>query len=159
MIVVIKDTDVARKLAKDIHKKSQTMFYDYAERPSGSLVIYGLTGYTKSFITLKDNGYIVQAFDENGNAINEWLNTNIADTTSPTKWNFKKYNIEIRIKGCGNSKRCNSTILDLSKQNYINGGSYNANRNCYYPATDSKQYTAQVNKLNKLFTKWGFKSL
>ena len=52
------------------------MFYDFARRPSCNIVIYALTGYTDHWIIIKDNGYIVNAFDEFGNEIEPWINTN-----------------------------------------------------------------------------------
>lgn len=54
-IAFINNVDVALKIAKDFRKKSQVMYYDFAQRPSNSLVNYALTGYTKSWITLRDN--------------------------------------------------------------------------------------------------------
>lgn len=54
-IAFINNVDVALKIAKDFKKKAQVMYYDFAQRPSASLVNYALTGYTKSWITLRDN--------------------------------------------------------------------------------------------------------
>lgn len=54
-IAFINNVDVALKIAKDFHKKSQVMYYDFAKRPSASLAAYALTGYTPSWIILKDN--------------------------------------------------------------------------------------------------------
>lgn len=54
-IAFINNVDVALKIAEDFHKRSQVMYQDFAQRPSGSLVAYALTGYTKSWITLRDN--------------------------------------------------------------------------------------------------------
>ena len=50
-------------------------------------------------------------------------------------------------------------ILKHSKQNLLNGGIYNENRNCYYPSGNSNKDIAEYNKLEKLFKKWGFKKL
>lgn len=54
-IAFINNVDVALKVARDFKKKAQVMFYDFAKRPRCSLVAYALTGYTKSWITLRDN--------------------------------------------------------------------------------------------------------
>lgn len=54
-IAFINNVDVALKIAKDFKKKSQVMYQDFVQRPSGSLVAYGLTGNTRSWITLRDN--------------------------------------------------------------------------------------------------------
>lgn len=54
-IAFINNVDVALKIAKDFKKKVQVMYYDFFKRPSGSLVNYAITGYTKSWITLRDN--------------------------------------------------------------------------------------------------------
>ena len=159
MIAVIQDTEIAKKLAKDLNKRCQIMYYDYAKRPSANLVSYALTGYTPSWIVLKDNGYIVKAYNEEGQETDSWINTDIETTTVP-KLNVSPYSISLRIRGCGNSKRSNETILKLSKQHYINGGNFNEERQCYYPADiSSNKGIADYNKLEKLFTKWGFKSL
>lgn len=156
MVAIANDTAVARKLAEDIHKKCQTMYYDYVARPKASIAAYFLTGNSNGWQVIKDNGYVVTAYNESGIETTTWLSTDIADTLPP-HLDLKPYSIDIRIKG--SSKRCNETILELSKQNYISGGSYSNERNCYYPPNNSKQYIARVNKLNKLFTKWVFKSL
>ncbi|MBR3324450.1 MAG: hypothetical protein IKG14_00150 [Clostridia bacterium] len=51
-------------------------------------------------------------------------------------------------------------ILEHSKMNYINRGIYNKERNCYYPkASSDYKSIAERNKLEKLFKKWGFRSL
>ncbi len=51
-------------------------------------------------------------------------------------------------------------ILIHSKQNLLNGGIYIEERNCFYPK-DLTNYKniAESNKLEKLFKKWGFRSL
>lgn len=54
-LAFINNVDVALKIAKDFHKKSQVMYYDFAKRPSANLVAYALTGYTPSWIILRDN--------------------------------------------------------------------------------------------------------
>ncbi len=54
-IAFINNVDVALKIAKDFRKKSQVMYQDFAKRPSANLVNYALTGYTKSWIILRDN--------------------------------------------------------------------------------------------------------
>lgn len=54
-IAFINNKDVALKIAKDFHKKSQVMYYDFAQRPMSNLAIYAMTGYTSGWITLRDN--------------------------------------------------------------------------------------------------------
>lgn len=54
-IAFINNIDVALKIAKDFRKKSQVMYYDFAKRPRNNLAQYALTGYTPSWIILKDN--------------------------------------------------------------------------------------------------------
>lgn len=54
-IVFIGNSDVALALARKLKKKAQVMYYDFAQRPTGSLITYALTGYTQGWITLRDN--------------------------------------------------------------------------------------------------------
>ena len=51
-------------------------------------------------------------------------------------------------------------ILKHSKQNLLNGGIYIEERNCFYPK-DLANYKniSESNKIEKLFKKWGFRSL
>jgi hypothetical protein len=78
-IAIIGNSKVATKLAQNLKSRSQVMYYDFARRPSGSITIYALTGYTKNWIILRDNGYIVKAYNENGEKIEAWINTDIKD--------------------------------------------------------------------------------
>ena len=159
-IAIINNSQVAKKIAKDLKRKSQVMYYDFARRPSGSITIYALTGYTKSWITLRDNGYIVNAYDENGNETNQWISTEIKDVQPSTlnSYHLSIYGITIGIRGKCNSG--NTEILKHSRQNFVNDGIYNEKRNCYYPkSTDNNKDIAEFNKLEKLFKKWGFSHL
>ena len=162
-LAFINNVDVALKIAKDFHKKSQVMYYDFAQRPSGSLVSYALTGYTQYWITLRDNGYIVKAYDEKGQEMQQpWLNTDIKEVTPSNldKLGLKNFEISLGIRGIGSSRNSNKEILELSRHHFINGGIYNAERNCYYPRDrTTAKGTAEYNKLEKLFRKWGFSSL
>ena len=159
-LAFINNVDVALKIAKDFHKKSQVMYYDFAQRPSGSLVSYALTGYTQYWITLRDNGYIVKAYDEKGQEMQQpWLNTDIKEVTPSNldKLGLKNFEISLGIRGIGSSRNSNKEILELSRHHFINGGIYNAERNCYYPRDrTTAKGTAEYNKLEKLFKKWGF---
>lgn len=159
-IAFINNVDVALKIAKDFKKKAQVMYYDFAQRPSNSLVNYALTGYTKSWITLRDNGYIVKAYDEEGKEMQEpWLNTNIEEVTPSNlyKLGLKNFEISLGIRGIGSSGNSNKEILELSRYHFIHGGIYNEERNCYYPRDrTTARGTAEYNKLEKLFRKWGF---
>ena len=159
-IAFINNVDVALKIAKDFKKKSQVMYQDFVQRPSGSLVAYGLTGNTRSWITLRDNGYIVKAYDEEGQEMQEpWLNTNIEEVTPSNlyKLGLKNFEISLGIRGVGSSGNSNKEILELSRHHFVNGGIYNVERNCYYPRDrTTARGTAEYNKLEKLFRKWGF---
>ena len=46
MIAFIDNSNVSRKIAKDLNKGCQMMYYDFLKRPSGSITIFALTGYT-----------------------------------------------------------------------------------------------------------------
>lgn len=51
-------------------------------------------------------------------------------------------------------------ILEHSKKNYFDGGIFNMYRNCYYPNNLLiNKNIAEKNKIEKLFKKWGFRSL
>lgn len=106
-------------------------------------------------------GYIVKAYDEEGQEMQqEWINTNIAEVTPSNldKLGLKNYSISLHIRGCGTIG--NEKILELSRHHFVNGGIYNAERNCYYPRdVTTAKGTAEYNKLEKLFRKWGFSSL
>lgn len=156
MIAFISNSEVARKIAKKLKKKSQTMYYDFFKRPSSSITIFALTGYTKSWNIIRDNGYKIQAFDEKGKECETWLNTNIKEV-EPTYLNslgLSKFNCSLQIRNKGRKK--NIEILRHSRLNYINDGIYNEKRNCYYPSGNSNKEIAEYNKLEKLFKRWGF---
>ncbi len=60
----------------------------------------------------------------------------------------------------GHEKSWRLKILEHSKNNYLEGGIYNKDRNCYYPKDLlTNKNISEKNKLEKLFKKWGFKSL
>ncbi len=98
------------------------MYYDFAQRPSCSLVNYALTGYTKSWITLKDNGYIVKAYDEEGQEMQQpCLDTNIKEVTTSNlqKLGLKNFEISLGIRSIGSSGNSNKQILELSRYHFI----------------------------------------
>ena len=159
-IAIIGNAQIAKKIAKDLKRRIQIMFYDFAKRPSGSITIYALTGYTKNWTILRDNGYKVIAYDENGNEDKEWIRTDIKyiEPKVLNSLNLSKNGIIIGIRGIHHSG--NIQILKHSRQNFLNDGIYNEKRNCYYPQnTINNKNIAEYNKLEKLFKKWGFKSL
>ena len=91
-----------------------------------------------------------------------WLNTDIEEVTpfNLYKLGLKNFEISLGIRGVGRSRNSNKEILELSRHHFVNGGIYNAERNCYYPKdTTTARGTAEYNKLEKLFRKWGFSSL
>lgn len=129
------------------------------KRPSGSITIFALTGYTKNWTVLRDNGYIVEAYDETGTETEPWIDTDI-ENVEPTHLNSLElsiYEFSVYLRGKGESG--NVTILKHSRSNFANGGIYNKQRKCYYPSGTSNKEIAETNKINKLFKKWGFKHL
>ena len=159
MIAFVSNSWVIRKIAKDLHKKCQTMYYDFIKRPSGSITIFALTGYTQSWKIIRDNGYQIQAYDEYGEKCDAWINTNIREV-EPTYLNslgLSKFHCTVQIRQ--KERRGNTEILWHSRNNYVNDGVYNEARNCYYPSGNSNKDIAEYNKLEKLFKKWGFKSM
>lgn len=159
MIAFIGNSNVSRKIASNLNKRCQMMYYDYLKRPSGSITIFALTGYTDHWNVLRDNGYIVTAYDETGTETQPWIDTDI-ENVEPTYINslgLSIYECSVYLRGKGESG--NLTILKHSRSNFSNGGIYNEQRRCYYPAGTSNKDIAETNKLNKLFMKWGFKHL
>ena len=160
MIAIINRTDIAVKIASDIHRKCQVMYYDYIKRPSANLVAYRLTGYTPNWIVLKDNGYIIKAYDEDSQEMAKWLDTDIETTSIPTLDGVSKYSVSISIRGVESNSRNNTTLLELSRYHFINNGNFNKERQCYYPKDiETQKGQADYNKLEKLFKRWGFNSL
>lgn len=78
-IAIVNNKDIALKLARELKKKSQYLFYDLLKRPAANLAMYAISGYTPSWIILRDNGYVVEAFDEEGKMTTSWIDTNIPD--------------------------------------------------------------------------------
>lgn len=159
MIAFIGNSNVSLKIAKDLKKRCQKMFYDYFKRPSGSITIFALTGYTDNWTVLRDNGYIVKAYDREGIETEPWIDTDIKNTESTylNSLDLSIYKFSVYLRGKGESR--NIEILRHSRANFSNGGIYNEQRRCYYPAGTSNKDIAETNKLNKLFKKWGFKHL
>lgn len=159
MVAVINNVEVATKLARDINRRSQVMFYDFVKRPSTNFASYVLTGITPSWITIRDNGYIVKSYNADGEEIEQWIDTNIEDTKAPILNGINKYTVSLKIRGRENNNY-NNAILELSQYHFINDGIFNEERQCYYPkqrSTDKE--IADYNRLEKLFKRWGFRSL
>lgn len=159
-IAFINNVDVALKIAKDFKKKAQVMYQDFAKRPNNNLAQYAITGVSFGWKILRDNGYIAKAYDEEGQEMQQpWLNTNIEEVTPSNlyKLGLKNFEISLGIRGIGSSRNSNNEILELSRHHFINNGIYNKERNCYYPRDrTTARGTAEYNKLEKLFRKWGF---
>ena len=93
---------------------------------------------------------------------------NISDIENEISIESKKQNgLQLNANGItimlfikGKEKSWRLRILEHSKMNFINDGIYNEERNCYYPKDLSNHKNiAERNKLEKLFKKWGFRSL
>ena len=161
-IAVINNKDIALKLARELKKKSQYLYYDLVKRPAANFTMYAISGYTPSWIILRDNGYVVEAFDEEGKMTTSWIDTNIPDVAvdNISKQNLRSYIVTLYVKGTGSAKRSNRIIVELSRFYYLTDGVFNEQRQCYYPKeTKSSQGIAGFNRLEKLFKKWGFESL
>lgn len=162
MVAVVNHKEIALYIARELKKKCQYMFYDLLKRPSINFGMYAMTGYTPSWITIRNNGYVVESYNADGETIDNWINTDIEEvsTENISKLKLNSYISSLRIRGVGNSNRCNETIIELSRYNYINDGIYRTERGCYYPKeTKSNKGKADYNRLEKLFKRWGFKSL
>lgn len=159
MVAIINNTEVATKIAKDIHTRCQVMYYDLLKRPSVDFTSFLLTGITPSWITIRDNGYIVKSYNTDGEEIEQWLNTDIENTKVPTLDEIKKYIVTLRIRG-RERNNYNNAILELSRHHFINNGVFYDKRQCYYPnSNNTNKEIEDFNRLEKLFKRWGFKSL
>ena len=90
----------------------------------------------------------------------KWIDTDIKNVEPKTlnSLHLSIYGITIAFRGKHRSGSIE--IIKHSRQNFINEGVFNEKRNCYYPkTTTSNKDIAEYNKLEKLFKKWGFKSL
>lgn len=160
MVAIIDNALIARKMAKELNKRCQLMYYDFIQKPSGSITIYALTGYSDHMVTIQDNGYIVKAFNEQGEEIKPWINTDMPSTESLhlNQLGLSKYKYSVCLNGKSFNSR-NLAILEQSRLNFINNGIYDTCRNCYYPSGKSNKDIAETNKINKLFKKSGLKKL
>lgn len=71
---------------------------------------------------------------------------------------FRKENLMLILSLKENNWRLK--ILKHSKKNFLDGGIFIEERNCFYPKDlTSYKNIAERNKLEKLFKKWGFGSL
>ncbi|MBO5349681.1 MAG: hypothetical protein J6A89_07705 [Clostridia bacterium] len=136
-IAFINCSDLVLRIAKELKKKVQIMYYDFSKRPRSPISLYAITGVCRDWIITKDNGYVVKAFDTEGKQIQEWINTNIKEIPTPNlnRYGFRKYDVSLSIKGC--NRNTNNSILELSRYHFATGGSFNAKRNCYYPRDTS----------------------
>lgn len=160
-IAIVNNKAIALKLARELKKKSQYLYYDLVKRPSANFTMYAMTGYTPSWISLRDNGYVVEAFDEEGKMTTSWIDTNISDVSvdNISKLNLKNYMVIFHIRGTNNAKRSNRIIVDLSRFYYLTDGVFNEQRQCYYPKeTKSSQGISGYNRLEKLFKKGDLKA-
>ena len=154
MIAFIGNSLIVQKIARDLKRKSQTMYYDFLQRPSGSITIYALTGYTDHWKIIRNNGYQIIAYGENGLKIEPWIKTDIK-AIEPKFLNslgLSKYKTLIYLNG--KKQNTNIEILEHSRQNFLNDGIYNKERNCYYPSENNNKNIAEKNKIDKLFKKW-----
>ena len=103
---------------------------------------------------------IVKAYNEDGQEIEKWLDTDIETTSIPALDGVSKYGVSISIRGVESNSRNNTTILELSRYHYLNDGIFNEERQCYYPRNlETPKGKADYNKLEKLFKRFGFDSL
>lgn len=125
-------SNIALKIAKVLKKRAQVMYYDFAKRPKSALMA-AIPGYSKGWEIIRDNGYIVKAYDAGEKEIDEWLNTNIEEVPTPnlSNYSFKNYSF---LASLGSSRRSNEKILQLSRYYYLNDGVFNEKRQCYYPS-------------------------
>ncbi|MDR0978538.1 MAG: hypothetical protein LBL91_01115 [Lachnospiraceae bacterium] len=159
-IAFIYDSSVVKKIARNLNKKVQIMYQDFSRRPKGSITIAALSGFKYcGWDILRDNGFKVLAYDEQGNEIPEFIDTNVEDEgcRGLLSFGFRNFTGGVRIGGGGGSGESN--ILYLSKKYFALDGVYNEKRNCYYPKKLTNSEIADYNRIEKGFKKWGFREI
>lgn len=109
-IAFIGTTYLALKIAKNMQVRAQVVHY---HKP---LVEISL----KSNLAIKHNteGYIVKAYDGNGNKIEPFIDTNIASVSCPTlsEYNFRDFKYNVVARNDRNGKVDIQEIKELRKQ-------------------------------------------
>ena len=160
MIMILADIPLAKYIALRLHKKMQHMYVDFSRRPE-NITMAALTGHVSRWIIVRDNGYQVKAYDEEGKEIFPFISTDIQEVEPTNLLSIcnSKYVCSIEIKGRKDALGCYEELLEHSRENYLNGGVFNEERYCYYPKGDNYQQQCEINKLEKLFKKRNYKSL
>lgn len=109
-LAIIGTTYLALKIAENMQVKCQVMHY---HKPLSESIL-------KSNLVIKHNteGYIVKAYDGNGNKIEPFIDTNIASVPCPTlsKYNFRDFKYNVVARNDRNGKIDILEIKELRKQ-------------------------------------------
>lgn len=114
-VAIIGNSSIAEKVARMLQVKSQTMFYSDL-RPRK---ILGKI-YTPSY----DNHFKVKAYNEKGQKIEPFIDTDIetVECTTLSKYKFGCLRYAMKIRGSGNNKIESLESLKISRRNFLKYG-------------------------------------
>lgn len=114
-VAIIGNSSIAEKVARMLQVKSQTMFYSDL-RPRKILgKIYTPSG---------NNHFKVKAYNEKGQKIEPFIDTNVetVECTTLSKYNFYGLRYAMKIRGSGNNKIESLESLKISRRNFLKYG-------------------------------------
>jgi hypothetical protein len=158
-IAVLSNVNIAKHMAEKLEKRCQIMYCDFAKRPRGSITIAAMTNFASGWDIIRDNGFVVRAFDAEGNEIPEFIHTDIQEVNCDRLVDLRVQTYKAHISIGNSGGRHYDDLLRYSRHYFVNDGIFNEARHCYYPSGDSVQEIADRNKIEKLFRKWGHKRL
>lgn len=114
-IAFIGKSIIAQKIAKILQVKSQTMYYcDLKPRK-----IFG-----KIYVPNKQSNYVVKAYNERGQEIKPFIDTNIENVSCDMllNYNFRDYKYAMKIRGAGNNKVESLQALGKKRKDFLKNG-------------------------------------
>ena len=114
-VAIIGNSSIAEKVAKMLQVKYQTMFY----RDLRPRKILG-----KIYTPKNDNHFKVKAYNEKGQEIAPFINTDIETTNCDTlsRYKFTPFRYAMKIRGRGNNKIESLESLKISRRNFLKYG-------------------------------------
>ncbi len=114
-VAIIGNSSIAEKVARKLQVKYQTMFY----RDLRPRKILG-----KIYTPKTDNHFKVKAYNEKGQEIEPFIDTNIetVECTTLSKFKFGGLRYAMKIRGSGNNKIESLESLKISRRNFLKSG-------------------------------------
>lgn len=114
-VAIIGNSSIAEKVARMLQVKYQTMHYSNL-RPRK---LFG-----RIYTPKGDNHYRIKAFDEKGQEIEPFINTDIEqiECTTLSKYKFGGLRYAMKIRGSGNNKIESLESLKISRKNFLKYG-------------------------------------